>query len=51
MVVYLGIDVACVAAHRVSLADERGEFLWSGWRFHTRPGGAGTAMGEDPRRR
>lgn len=38
MVVYLGIDVACVAAHRVSLADERGEFLWSGWRFHTRPG-------------
>lgn len=37
MVVYLGIDVACVAAHRASLADERGEFLWSGWRFHTRP--------------
>lgn len=37
MVVYLGIDVACVAAHRASVADERGEFLWSGWRFHTRP--------------
>ena len=37
MVVYLGIDVACVAAHRASLADERGEFSWSGWRFHSRP--------------
>ena len=37
MVVYLGIDVACVAAHRASLADEKGEFLWSGWRFHTGP--------------
>jgi transposase len=35
--VRLGIDVACRAAHRASLADERGEFLWSGWRFHTRP--------------
>lgn len=33
----LGIDVACRAAHRASLADERGELLWSGWRFHTRP--------------
>lgn len=33
----LGIDVACRAAHRASLADDRGEFLWSGWRFHTRP--------------
>lgn len=33
----LGIDVACRAAHRASLADERGEFVWSGWRFHTRP--------------
>lgn len=33
----LGIDVACRAAHRASLADDRGEFLWSGWRFRTRP--------------
>lgn len=33
--VRLGIDVACVAAHQASLADERGEFLWQGWRFHT----------------
>lgn len=33
----LGVDVACRAAHRASLADERGEFLWSGWRFHTTP--------------
>ncbi len=36
MVLYLGIDVACVAAHRASLADERGRFSWSGWRFHSR---------------
>lgn len=33
--VRLGIDVACTAAHQASLADERGEFLWSGWRFRT----------------
>jgi transposase len=33
----LGIDVACRAAHRASLADDRGEFIWSGWGFHTRP--------------
>jgi transposase len=31
----LGIDVACRAEHRASLADERGEFLWSNWRFRT----------------
>lgn len=31
----LGIDVACRADHQASLADERGEFLWSGWRFRT----------------
>ncbi|HUS62563.1 MAG TPA: IS110 family transposase [Acidimicrobiales bacterium] len=31
----LGIDVACRADHRASLADERGEFLWSSWRFRT----------------
>jgi transposase len=33
--VRLGIDVACRADHQASLADERGEFLWSGWRFRT----------------
>src|SRR6266851_7991294 len=36
--VRLGIDVACRADHQASLADERGEFLWSGWRFRTVPG-------------
>lgn len=33
--VRLGIDVACAAAHQASLANERGEFLWQGWRFRT----------------
>lgn len=33
--VRLGIDVACTAAHQASLADERGVFLWQGWRFWT----------------
>src|SRR5271165_2147853 len=33
--VWLGIDVACRADHRASLADDRGEFLWSSWRFRT----------------
>jgi transposase len=31
----LGIDIACRAAHQASLADERGEFAWSGHRFRT----------------
>jgi len=35
--VRLGIDVACRADHQASLADERGEFLWSAWRFRTTP--------------
>jgi len=35
MKVTLGIDVACRADHQASLADERGEFLWSGVRFGT----------------
>lgn len=35
--VRLGIDVACRADHQASLSDERGEFLWSGWRFRTTP--------------
>lgn len=33
----LGIDIACRAAHQASLADDRGEFLWSGRSFRTRP--------------
>lgn len=33
----LGVDVACRAAHRGSLADEAGEFAWSGRRFRTTP--------------
>jgi transposase len=35
--VRLGIDVACRAAHRASLADEAGEFVWTGRRFRTTP--------------
>lgn len=35
--VRLGIDVACRADHQASLADERGEFVWSGWRFRSTP--------------
>jgi transposase len=31
----LGIDIACRAAHQASLADQRGNFLWSGRRFRT----------------
>ena len=34
----LGIDIACRAAHQVSLADEQGRFLWTGRRFRTTPG-------------
>ena len=33
--VKLGIDVACRADHWASLADERGEFIWSSWKFRT----------------
>jgi Transposase len=33
----LGIDIACRAAHQVSLADEQGQFLWTGRRFWTTP--------------
>lgn len=33
----LGIDVACRAAHQGSLADEAGNYLWSGRRFRTTP--------------
>ena len=31
----LGIDIACRAAHRASLADERGAFLWTAKAFRT----------------
>lgn len=31
----LGVDVACRAAHQASLADGRGNFVWSGRRFRT----------------
>lgn len=31
----LGVDIACRAAHRASLADERGEFLWVAKAFRT----------------
>ena len=33
----MGIDVACRADHQASLADERGEFVWSAWKFRTTP--------------
>lgn len=29
--------MACRADHQASLADERGEFIWSGWKFRTTP--------------
>lgn len=35
MGLWLGIDIACRAAHQASLADERGQFVWSGRRFRT----------------
>ena len=33
----LGIDIACRAAHQVSLADEQGRFIWTGRRLRTTP--------------
>ena len=33
----LGIDIACRAAHQVSLADEQGRIIWTGRRFRTTP--------------
>ena len=35
MILRLGIDIAVRAPHQASLADERGELLWSGQRFRT----------------
>jgi transposase len=37
MLLRLGIDIACRAAHQVSLADEQGRFIWTGRRFRTTP--------------
>jgi transposase len=31
----MGIDIACRAAHQASLADEGGNFIWTGRRFRT----------------
>ena len=33
----LGIDIACRAAHEVSLADEQGRLIWTGPPFRTTP--------------
>jgi len=33
----LGVDVACRAAHQGSCADEQGEMVFVGHRFHTDP--------------
>ena len=57
----LGIDIACRAAHRASLADERGEFLWVAKAFRTMqadleglwaaiPDGAGVTVIMEPTR-
>ena len=35
MLLRLGVDIACRAAHQASLADEQGRFIWSGRRFRT----------------
>ena len=37
MILRLGIDIAVRAPHQASLADERGQLLWSGHRFRTTP--------------
>lgn len=35
MILRMGIDIAVRAAHQASLADEKGQLLWSGHRFRT----------------
>ena len=35
MILRMGIDIAVRAPHQASLADDRGELLWSGHRFRT----------------
>lgn len=37
MMMTLGIDVAVRAKHRATLADDRGEYVWSGHGFRTNP--------------
>jgi hypothetical protein len=37
MIVRIGVDIAVRAPHQATLADERGELLWSGHRFRTNP--------------
>ena len=37
MIVRIGVDIAVRAPHQASVADERGELLWSGYRFRTSP--------------
>lgn len=37
VMVRLGVDVACRAAHQASLADATGKLIFSGRKFHTRP--------------
>jgi len=37
MIVRIGVDIAIRAPHQATLADERGELLWSGHRFRTSP--------------
>ena len=35
MILRMGIDIAVRAPHQASLADDRGELVWSGHRFRT----------------
>ena len=35
MKVRLGIDIACRTAHRAACADEKGQMIWSDYRFTT----------------
>lgn len=35
MGLWLGVDIACRAAHQVSCADETGRFVFTGWRFRS----------------
>jgi hypothetical protein len=37
MLLRVGIDIACRAAHQVSLADEQGRLIWTGRRFRPTP--------------
>jgi len=37
MIVRIGVDIAVRAPRQASVADERGELLWSGYRFRTSP--------------